>query len=64
MINDILATCPDYTPRHARTYASVGSSTAEAITQYRDDVRGSSFPTEKQSFTMDPSVLSELLQYA
>ena len=64
VINDILATCPDYTPRHARTYASVGSSTADAIARYRDDVRGSSFPTEKQSFTMDPSVLSELLQYA
>ena len=58
VINDILATCPDYTPRHARTYASVGSSTADAIARYRDDVRGSSFPTDKQSFTMDPSVLS------
>ena len=64
VINDILATCPNYTPRHARTYASVGSSTADAIARYRDDVRGSSFPTEKQSFTMDPSVLSELMQYA
>jgi 3-methyl-2-oxobutanoate hydroxymethyltransferase len=64
VINDILATCPDFTPRHARTYAAIGSATADAITRYRDDVRHSLFPTEKQSFTMDPSVLSELMQYA
>lgn len=64
VINDILATCPDFTPRHARTYASIGSATADAIARYREDVRHSLFPTEKQSFTMDPGVLSELMQYA
>ena len=64
VINDILATCPDFTPRHARTYASIGTATADAIARYRDDVRHSLFPTEKQSFNMDPGVLSELMQYA
>ncbi len=64
VINDILATCPDFTPRHARTYASIGTATADAIARYRDDVRMSLFPTEKQGFNMAPSVLSELMQYA
>ena len=64
VINDILATCPDFTPRHTRTYASIGAATAEAIARYRHDVQQSLFPTEKQSFNMDPGVLSELMQYA
>ena len=64
VINDILATCPDFTPRHARTYASIGSDVAEAVTRYRDDVIEGRFPTEQQSFDMDPGVLSELMQYA
>ena len=64
VINDILATCPDFTPRHTRIYASIGDATAEAVAAYRDDVRDSLFPTDKQSFTMAPGVLSELMQYA
>ena len=62
VINDFLGLYPDFVPRHCRQYAHLAEEISRAVRQYLDDVRGGAFPTEKESFAMDESVLAELAQ--
>ncbi|MCH8089856.1 MAG: 3-methyl-2-oxobutanoate hydroxymethyltransferase [Chloroflexi bacterium] len=64
VIHDILGLVSDFHPKHAKTYAPLGDLAASAITRYMEEVRSGAFPTEKESFRMNPDVLSELIQYA
>ena len=64
VIHDILGLCSDFTPKHAKIYAALGDLTASAVSRYMEEVRSGTFPTEKESFRMNPDVLSELIQYA
>ncbi len=50
----------EFTPRHAKRYAEVGSQIRAAISAYVDEVREGTFPQEKHGSAMDPSVLSDL----
>jgi 3-methyl-2-oxobutanoate hydroxymethyltransferase len=59
VINDILG-LSDYTPRHARQYANMSEVMGQAIKQYQQDVNCGAFPGEKESLSLDPSVLAEL----
>ena len=45
---------------HAKQYARLAESIKEAFAQYVQDVEGGTFPTDKQSFGMDESILEEL----
>ena len=60
VINDILGSFTDFVPKHAKQYAKLTDIIRNAITQYDNEVKAGSFPTEKQSFSMDESVLAEL----
>jgi 3-methyl-2-oxobutanoate hydroxymethyltransferase len=60
VLHDILGLVPDFTPRHARRYAELGQAVREAVQRYAGDVREGQFPSLKESFTMDESVLDEL----
>ncbi|MPZ50744.1 MAG: 3-methyl-2-oxobutanoate hydroxymethyltransferase [Dehalococcoidia bacterium] len=51
---------PRHIPRHVKQYANVGEQMRQAIEQYAAEVRGGSFPTTKESFRMDKSLLAEL----
>jgi 3-methyl-2-oxobutanoate hydroxymethyltransferase len=51
---------PRHIPRHVKQYADVGESMRKAIEGYAAEVRAGAFPTLKESFQMDPEVLSEL----
>ncbi|MCH7997311.1 MAG: 3-methyl-2-oxobutanoate hydroxymethyltransferase [Chloroflexi bacterium] len=64
VIHDILGLCSDFTPKHTKIYAALGDLTASAVSRYMEEVRSGTFPTEKESFRMNPDVLSELIQYA
>ena len=64
VIHDILGLCSDFTPKHTKIYAALGDLTASAVSRYMEEVRSGTFPTEKESFRMNPNVLSELIQYA
>ena len=61
VITDLLGFTADYVPKHARQYADLRTVIADALTAYAADVIDGSFPTDAQSFTMDPSVLDDVL---
>lgn len=60
VINDILGLFTDFVPRHAKQYALVGGIVKKAVSEYLSEVKDGSFPTEKNGYTMDESVLKEL----
>jgi len=60
VINDILGSFADFVPKHAKQYAKLTDIIRKAVTDYHNEVRDGAFPTEKQSFTMDESILAEL----
>ncbi|MDE2779093.1 MAG: 3-methyl-2-oxobutanoate hydroxymethyltransferase [Chloroflexota bacterium] len=60
VLHDMLGLFTDFVPRHARQYANLGPIIREAFVQYSSEVREGSFPTARESFTMDESILAEL----
>jgi len=60
VINDILGSFTDFVPKHAKQYAKVVDIMSSAIAEYYEEVKAGSFPTDKQSFAMDESILAEL----
>jgi len=60
VINDILGSFADFVPKHAKQYAKLTDIIQSAVTEYYNEVKAGSFPTDKQSFSMDESILAEL----
>ncbi len=60
VINDILGSFADFVPKHAKQYAKLTDIIKNAVTEYYNEVKAGTFPTAKQSFTMDESVLAGL----
>jgi 3-methyl-2-oxobutanoate hydroxymethyltransferase len=60
VIHDLLGLYDQFVPKHAGRYADVGAIIRDAVARYAADVRSGAFPTEKQSFKMDPAALAEL----
>lgn len=49
----------DFVPRHAKRFATVGEDIQHAVSAFASEVRGRTFPGEKQSIHMDPAALAE-----
>jgi 3-methyl-2-oxobutanoate hydroxymethyltransferase len=62
VIHDLLGLFTDFVPRHARKYADLGEQIKDAARRYADDVRDGTFPTAKESFSMDAAVLAAVEQ--
>ena len=60
VINDILGSFTDFVPKHAKQYAKLADIIRQAVDQFHSEVTAGTFPTEKQSFSMDESILAEL----
>ena len=60
VVHDMLGLFTDFLPKHAKRYALLAETTSEALGRYAQEVREGTFPTEKESFSMDESVLAEL----
>ncbi len=60
VINDILGSFTDFVPKHAKQYVKLADIIRNAVTEYHDEVKAGSFPTDQQSFSMDESILAEL----
>ncbi len=60
VINDILGSFADFVPKHAKQYAKLTDIMSSAITEYYNEVKAGTFPTAKQSFSMDENILAEL----
>jgi 3-methyl-2-oxobutanoate hydroxymethyltransferase len=61
VLHDMLGLFTDFVPKHARQYANLAETIKEAFSRYAQEVKGGTFPTEKESFTMDEELLSELV---
>ncbi len=64
VIYDILGLFPDFTPKHTKHYAELGTAMQSAVESYIDEVRTQAFPSEQQSATLDPAVLKALQKHA
>jgi 3-methyl-2-oxobutanoate hydroxymethyltransferase len=60
VINDILGSFTDFVPKHAKQYAKLTDIISKAVTQYHDEVKAGSFPTEKQSYSIGARLPTEL----
>ncbi len=64
VIHDMLGLFTDFVPKHTRQYLKGAESIQSALAQYVKDIKEGSFPTEKESFTMDESILDEIISLA
>jgi 3-methyl-2-oxobutanoate hydroxymethyltransferase len=62
VINDLLGSFTDFVPKHAKQYANLAGIIKNAVSDYQNEVKSGAFPTEKQSFSMDESVLESCLK--
>jgi len=46
VINDILGSFADFVPKHAKQYVKLTDIISKAVSQYRDEVKDGTFPTE------------------
>ena len=60
VFHDLLGLLIDFHPKHARRYANLAETIGNAVAEYARDVQEQSFPSERESFSMKPSVLEEL----
>ncbi len=60
VINDILGSYTDFVPKHAKQYAHLADVMSTAITEYYNEVKAGTFPTDQQSFSMNESALAGL----
>jgi len=60
VINDILGSYTEFVPKHAKQYAKLTDIVSKAVTQYQSEVKAGTFPTAKQSYSIDKSLLAEL----
>ncbi len=61
VISDMLGLFTDFVPKHAKQYAQLASIMSNAIAQYYNEVKAGTFPTKEQSFSIDESILAELM---
>jgi 3-methyl-2-oxobutanoate hydroxymethyltransferase len=62
VISDILGLFTDFVPKHAKQYARLADLIRKAVAEYVSEVEGGSFPTEKQSHSIDEGILAGLEQ--
>ena len=60
VLHDMLGLFTDFVPKHAKQYARLAESIQGAFAQYVQEVEAGAFPTAKESFTMDESILEGL----
>jgi 3-methyl-2-oxobutanoate hydroxymethyltransferase len=60
VFHDMMGMFDQFVPKHAGRYADIGTEIRDAVARYAADVKAGAFPTDKQSFKMDPAALAEL----
>ncbi len=60
VIHDILGWFTDFVPKHTKQYTKLADIMSSAIADYYSEVKAGSFPTDKQSFSMDEGILAKL----
>jgi 3-methyl-2-oxobutanoate hydroxymethyltransferase len=60
VISDILGLSDSCCFKHVKQYAKLADVIRAAVSEYDNEVKDGSFPTDEQSFSMDESLLAEL----
>jgi 3-methyl-2-oxobutanoate hydroxymethyltransferase len=60
VISDILGLYSDFVPKHAKQYVQLAKDIKKATEEYMSEVREGTFPTQKQSYAMEDSVIAEI----
>ncbi len=60
VVSDLLGLFTDFVPKHAKQYAKLADIIGAAVRDYISEVKAGAFPTEKESYTLDESILAEL----
>lgn len=60
VLHDMLGLYTDLVPKHTRRFAEMATVMAEALTNYVTQVQEGKFPSAKESFQMDESLLQQL----
>lgn len=60
VFHDLLGLFSDFVPKHTRRYADLASTIRQAVSTYAQDVRSGAFPSDAESFQVDPAVLEGL----
>ena len=60
VISDLLGLYTEFVPKHAKQYARLAGEIRSAVSSYISEVKSVSFPTMKQSYTMDESLVKQL----
>ena len=58
VVSDILGLFTDFVPKHAKQYATLNQKITSAVADYIAEVKEGTFPTPKQSYEMDESILA------
>jgi len=64
VVSDLLGLFTDFVPKHAKQYARLADIIKGAVGDYVSEVQAGSFPTAKQSYTMDEKIIAELARSA
>ena len=64
VVSDILGLFTDFVPKHAKQYAKLAEAIRAAVGDYVSEVQAGSFPTAKQSYTMDEKIVADLARSA
>ena len=64
VLHDMLGLTEEFLPKHAKRYVRLADVIKGVVRQYIQEVRKEAFPTDKESFSMDESVLAELMAEA
>jgi 3-methyl-2-oxobutanoate hydroxymethyltransferase len=62
VVSDLLGLFTDFVPKHAKQYARLFETIKSAVVDYIAEVQAGTFPTKKESYTMDESLLAGLEQ--
>jgi 3-methyl-2-oxobutanoate hydroxymethyltransferase len=57
---DLIGLFRDFTPKHVKKYADMGTAYDEAVRKYIEEVRGGIFPTPQNSFILDDDIIDKL----
>jgi 3-methyl-2-oxobutanoate hydroxymethyltransferase len=62
VVSDLLGLFTDFVPKHAKQYARLFETIKGAVVDYVAEVQAGTFPTKKESYTMDETLLAGLEQ--
>lgn len=60
VISDLLGLYTDFVPKHAKQYAKLNDIIKEAVLSYMAEVQAETFPTAKESYPMDETIIADL----